>query len=127
MKPNNAIKIPCNDEYSFFRNWMVLLKPYHNLSSKEIDVAASYLTERYHLSKAINDINLLNEVLMNEDTKRKVRERCKISLSYFQVVMSKFRKTGFIVNNTINSRYIPSITESINGFTLLFYFLLDDK
>ena len=41
---------------------------------------------------------------MSEDTKKKIREECNITLPHFQVVMGELRKSKFIDNNSINIR-----------------------
>lgn len=53
---------------------------------------------------------------MSEDTKRKVREECNITLPHFQVIMGKLRKNNIIVDGKLNQRYIPNITKDNDGF-----------
>ena len=88
-KPNNVVKIPATLGIDLFKKWFVFLKPFHGLTNREIDIIACFAKERYELSKAINDEALLDKVVMNEDTKKKVREECKVTLPHFQVIMSK--------------------------------------
>ena len=59
---------------------------------------------------------------MSEDTKKKVREDCEMSLAHFQLIMSKLRKNRVIVNNKINPRFISQITEGMESFPLLINF-----
>ena len=61
-----------------------------------MDVLAAFLKMRYFLSKEIIDSDRLDRVLMSEETKREIREKCGITPKHFQVIMSKFRKNGVI-------------------------------
>lgn len=110
-KINNVIRIPTSINTSFFRFWFEFLKPFHNLTDREMQVAASLLKRRYELSKVIKDDNILDKVVMSEDTKKRVREECNISLPHFQVIMGKLRKNKVIFEGKINSRFIPNLTE----------------
>ena len=87
-KVNNVIGLsqsPLGDE--FFKCWFIFLRPLHHLTDREIDVIASFTKHRYELSKVLTDSSLLDTVLMSEETKRKVREDCNITLAHFQVIM----------------------------------------
>ena len=78
--------------------------------------------ERYLLSKVISDEDILDKVVMSEDTKKKIREEYKVTPAYFQVIMGKLRRNGLIVNNKINPRFIPNITEDNGLFKLMLLF-----
>lgn len=121
-KANNIIRIPSSLDTTFFKYWFAFLKPIHKLTDREIDVLALFVKERFYLSKKINDEDLINKVLMNEDTKRKIREECNMTVSYFQLIMSKLRQAKVIVDNKINPKFIPNIKEDSNSFQLLLYF-----
>lgn len=103
----------------------MFLEPFHNLTNREIEVAAAFVKYRYELSKAVKDNSLLDidQMVMNEDTKKKIREECGISSAHFQVIMGKLRKNKVIVNGRINPKFIPNIGEDENGvFQLLLLF-----
>ena len=123
-KPNNIIRMPCSLDKSFFRLWLKFLEPFHKLTDREIDVITSFIKQRYELSKVINDNNILDKVTMSEDTKKKVREECNITLPHFQVIMGKLRKNKVIVDGKINPRFIPNIDEETGIFQLLLLFEL---
>ena len=61
---------------------------------------------------------------MSEDTKKKVREECDITLPHFQVIMGKLRKNKVIIDGKINSRFIPNINEETGYFQLMLLFEL---
>lgn len=123
-KINNVIRIPTSISTGFFRFWFEFLKPFHNLTDREMQVASSFLKRRYELSKVIKDEDILDKVVMSEDTKKVVREECNISLPHFQVIMGKLRKSKVIVDNRINHRFIPNISEEKGSFRLLLNFEL---
>lgn len=121
---NNVIRIPTSLNSKFFRYWFEFLQPFHKLTEREIDVITSLVKQRYELSKVIKDDEILDRVTMSEDTKRKVREECNMSLPHFQVIMGKLRKSKVIIDNKINPRFIPNIREDSGTFQLLLLFEL---
>lgn len=118
---DNVIRIPTSQK-KFFRFWFEFLKPFHKLTDREIDVITAFTYERYNLGKVISDEDILDKVVMSEDTKKKIREEYKVTPAYFQVIMGKLRRNGLIVNNKINPRFIPNITEDNGLFKLMLLF-----
>ena len=123
-KPNNIVRVPCSLSGSFFRHWFKFLEPFHKLTEREIDVITSFVKQRYELSKVIKDNEILDKVTMSEDTKKKVREECNITLPHFQVIMGKLRKNKVIIDGKINPRFIPNIDEETGTSQLLLLFEL---
>ena len=123
-RPNNIVRVPCSLSKNFFRYWFMFLEPFHKLTDREIDVITSFVKQRYELSKVIKDNDILDKVTTSEDTKRKVREECNITLPHFQVIMGKLRKNKVIVDGKINPRFIPNIDEETGTFQLLLLFEL---
>ena len=121
-KIRNVVRIPTSLDGKFFRYWFEFLEPLHKLTGREIDVIASFVKQRYELSKVIKDSDILERVTMSEDTKKKVREDCNMSLAHFQVIMGKLRKNKVIIDNKVNPRFIPQITEDMESFPLLINF-----
>lgn len=122
---SKVLPIPCTLEGDFFLQWMNYLTPRHGLTKKQILVVSELLKERYVLSKSIKDnTQLLDDVLMSADTKRRIRERCGLKESHFQVIWGLLRKKGVIVNNRINSSYIPDIDG--DDFKVMLYFKFTD-
>ena len=122
IRINNTIRVPCAADSSFFKYWLTLLRPYHGLTDKEILVLAEILRKREDISAKITDPELLDKVLFTEDVKKEIREICDIPIQYFQVMLSKFRKKGIIVNNKINQKLIPKLTPGEDTFKLMFLF-----
>lgn len=118
---NNVIRIPCSLKM-LFRHWFLFLKPFHKLTDREIDVITALTYERYLLSKVISDSDILDKVVMSEDTKKKVREESNITLAHFQVIMGKLRRNKVIIDNRINPKFIPNITDENGSFKLMLLF-----
>ena len=123
-KANNIVRISTSLNGKFFRYWVEFLEPFHKLTDREIDVITSFVKQRYELSKVIKDNEILDKVTMSEDTKKKVREECNITLPHFQVIMGKLRKNKVIIEGKINPRFIPNIDEETGTFQLLLLFEL---
>lgn len=121
---NNVVTIKTSLDGKFFRYWFEFLRPFHNLTDREIDVIASFVKHRYHLSRVIQDKDLLDRVTMSEDTKKKVREDCGITQGHFQVIMTKLKKSKVIDADRINPRFIPRIDPDSKIFTLMLTFEL---
>lgn len=122
MKANNVIRIPTSLSGKFFNYWFQILKPFHSLTEREIDVITAFMRHRYELSKVIQDAEVLDRVVLGEDTRKEVREECGLTLPHFQVIMGKLRKNKVIIDGKINPKFIPNIDESTGSFNLLFYF-----
>jgi hypothetical protein len=119
---DNVVRIPCKLDYSFFKMWFMFLQPFHHLTEREMEVATSFVKQRYELSKVVSDSDILDKLVMSEDTKRKVREECNITLPHFQVIMGKLRKNNIIVDGKLNPRYIPRVVEENGSFKLMLLF-----
>lgn len=121
-RADNVVRIPTSLDNSFFKYWFLFLAPFHHLTNREIDVISSFCKQRYELSKVITDDNILDQVTMSDETKRKVREECEITLPHFQVIMSKLRKSKVIIDGKINPKFIPNLIENTDSFQLLLFF-----
>lgn len=112
--PNNLIKVPVTSKKDFFKWWCIFLRPFVNLTNREIDVVSSFLKQRWELSKIVSDPAILDAMVMSDDTKKKVMEECNITLQHFYVVMSNLRKHKVLKGTIINPRLIPNIRETDN-------------
>ena len=126
-KPNNIVTVPTSLGAEFFKWWCIFLKPFINLTNREIDVVSSFLKQRWELSKHISDPTILDKMVMSEDTKMKVQEECKITSQHLYVVMSNLRKNKVIINNTLNPRLIPNVRPTDNGVFQLLILFKDEK
>lgn len=122
-RANNAFRVPTESEMDFFKWWCIFLKPFVGLTEREIDVVASFLKQRFELSKSVTDPAALDLLLMTDSVKRKIAEECNITVQHLYVVLSVLRKKKIVVNNALDSRLIPNIRPDDNGiFQLLLLF-----
>lgn len=126
-RPNNIVTVPTTDEMNFFKWWCIFLRPFIKLTNREIDVVASFLKQRWELSKHISDPTILDKVIMSEDTKLKVQEECSISSQHLYVVMASLREKKALINNVLNPRLIPNIRKDDNGFFQLLILFKEKK
>lgn len=125
IKIESTPKLKMSPDGDFFRCWVDVLQAIHKLTKREMDVLAEFLKVRYKLSKEIINPDRLDRVLMSEETKREIREKCHIKAKHFQVIMSKFRKNGVIKDGKIYMNLIPTINEE--GVGLMIYFSFKDE
>lgn len=125
-KPNNVVAVNTTLA-GLFKYWFEFMRPFHHLTDRQMDVIIAFIKLRYELSKAINNEALLDENVMSEASKRKVREECNLSLPHFQVIMGELRKAKVIVNGKIAPKYIPRVNKDDEGnFQLLIWFQIHD-
>lgn len=120
-KVDSVIKIPSTLN-GFFRYWFEFLRPLHNLTQREIDVAAALVRHRYNLSKAITDEAILDKMSLSTDVRKQIMQECDIPPRYFNVVMSNLKKNKVIQEGRINPKFIPRIIEEKGNFQLLLLF-----
>lgn len=122
MKPSSIIRVPTSLN-EFFKNWLIFLKPFHELTDRQIDLAAAFLKARYELSKVIADESILDENVMSINTRKKIMEECGFTIAHFQVIIGDLKKHKFLVDGKINKRYIPNLTkENSDSYALMIYF-----
>ena len=128
-KPNAMFKIDAEEEpdKKFFKWWCIFLTPFVKLTPKEIDLIASFLKQRYELSKVISDPAIVDSQLMSNATKEKVIKECNITLAHFYVIMSNLRKNQIITEAGINPRLIPNIRKGDNGYFQLLILFKDPE
>lgn len=95
-----------------FNTWLALLTNFHHLTDKEIDVAALFLKTYFKNQKSIINDDVLNDVTLSLENKRKIREELKLTPTYFQIIIKSLKDKGFIKNGKINPLYIPTFSKS---------------
>ena len=125
-KVDSVIKIPTTLD-NFFRYWFEFLKPIHQLSRREIDVASSLVKHRYLLSKAISDEALLDKMSLSTDVRKQIMQEHDLPPRYFNVVISNLKKNKVIVDGRINPKFIPRIKEDKGNFQLLLLYDFNDS
>ena len=76
---NTIVKVPFKDVDGFVQSWLLFMQPYHQMTEKEKSVFAAFLVLRIGLLKSINDESILDEVVLSENSRKSVREKCGIS------------------------------------------------
>lgn len=126
-KVNSVICIPVGERHDFFRYWFMFLRPFHHLTDREIEVAAAFVRYHYELGQDVLRKDLLAKIVMNEDTKRKIREECGMSTTYFQSIMTKLKKSKVIIGDRLNPKFIPKMPKGSKTFNLLLSFDIKDN
>lgn len=119
----------------FYGLWIDFLTPIHKLTSKNKQILLAFLMLRYELAQSINNEALLDEILMNEDSKAKIKERCNLQGNYLQVAMFTLAQQNVLIktlsNDTrkkykyrINPRILPDMQLNDQGVILQFNFEL---
>lgn len=114
---SNDLELRSND---FFLYWMEFLRPCHNISGKEMELAAAFLRERYVLSLSTTDARVVDTALMSTKTRNRVMESCGMKRTNFLVLMGKLKKKGFFKDGIIDPRFIPRVGDG--PFRLLLEF-----
>lgn len=123
--PNSIIRIPCKSLDVFFKYWLLFLRPIHNMTNKELDVAVEFLKIRHEYSKSISDTAILDKMCMDKDSEERIMKNCGLSTYYYYGIKTKLKNYKFIVNNKINPKFIPNIKEEDNNFKLMILFDLN--
>jgi hypothetical protein len=124
---NNVIRIPADIKENFFRYWLEILKPFHGLTEREMDVFSELLRHRHLLKEKVKDDAILDHIILGDEYRKKIIEDLGVSISHYTVMVSKFRRRHLIVDDRINARFIPNIKEEDGAFKLLFLFDLSSK
>lgn len=111
MKPNNTIVLKCTED-SFLRTWMEFLAPFHRLTSRERDVAARLLKQYFRLKAEIDDPEVLRDVLWSRTSRKDMMTSLGMSSAHFQMVLAKLKKAGIIVNDDLNPKFIPHMSDN---------------
>lgn len=120
-RPNNVLQIKVTED-RFFRAWMDFLYPYHHLAPRGRDVAAKILSQYFKLRNAIKDPEVLREVLWSKNSKKDIMASLGMSQENFFMFIAKLKKAEFLLNDDINPKYIPNITDGEPRLLLLAMF-----
>ena len=110
MKPNNVIYLKCTED-SFYRMWIEFLTPFHKLTAREKDVAARIIMQYFRLKDSVQDPYVLRELLWSRKSRKDIMESLSMSQAHFQMILSKLKSAGVLIDDDINPKYIPHKTE----------------
>lgn len=120
-KPNNLFNVECDSIREFYKWWFIFLRPFVNLTDREIEVIASLLKYRLELSKSVSDVIILDKMTLGNDAREKALEECNMTLKHFYVIINSLKKKGVIEKNIIRPEIIPNVRTGDNG---VFYLMI---
>ena len=124
---NSVIRIPSSPGKEFFRMWLNFLRPFHLMSDRQVDVAATMLNLRFELGRVITDEFLLDKVVMSADSRRRIEEECGVTPEHLQMLLTKLKRANFITDGKINPRFVPRFNDGDDSFKLMLYFDFNGK
>lgn len=99
---------------NFIRTWLEVMRPFHHLTSKEMDFAAVMLEKRYEIASKIANPDknqaMIDRLLFDDETKEAIRTKVGITKSHMQVILHKMRTSGVIEDKKFSENYIPTWT-----------------
>lgn len=108
------------DEIKFFKLWLMILQPFLNLRNQEVAVLAKLLYYRYIISKEVKNKTIVNQLLFNTTTRKKIQEDLGIKEYSFNNILSSLRRKKLIIKNTINNKVIPKVDDDFKNFKLIY-------
>lgn len=126
LSPNNVVRLPIKDD-EFFNVWLLMLRPFHGLTGKEMNVAASLLRRRERMNDVIKDPTLADEALLSSSERVRLCDEFSMTDTHLRVILSKLRKSGFLVGDRINLRFVPDRDPASDRFCLMFDFVIDNN
>ena len=106
---------------TFLHTWLEIMRPFHHLTSREIDFASAMLEKRYEIAASVKDPQMIDKILFDEGTKEELRNKIGLTKTHMQVIMHKMRESGVIEGKRFNKSYIPSWTPG-KPFRMVFIF-----
>lgn len=129
MKNSTVIRVPAKLDYSFFRMLVEFLTPIHKLSSRNADVFAALLFERYKITKdaPLATESIISVLLSSTDTKNRICEYLDIKPTHYSVVLQKLRKAKVMGEKDINPKFIPMFTNGEGDYKLIIHFDINES
>jgi len=125
MTDLSIIRIPEKHSEKFFYYWLEFLRPFHDTSGRALSVMAELLRYHYILSRNIQDKEMIDTILMSTEISNKIANKLGISYSNFNVNIHKLKKAKLIIDNKLNKKFIPSLSEDSRSFVLKLTFELN--
>jgi len=126
-KNSNVARVPCVLDIGFFYKWLSFLTPFHKLTKSERQVLAAFLNKRFQLLQLVRDEGILDGLLKSIDIRKEIREELDMTIPQFNILLSKLKKAGVMVDNKINKRYIPNIQKDSGQYRLILIFDINDN
>lgn len=112
----------------FFRVWLELLRPFHKMTNKEMDIVGYLLHRRHQLMVKVNDEKLVNQLLIDANTREEIRKRMGYgSNQVLSNMLSELRNKSILDGDSINRLLIPKIEYGAKSFQLIFNMNIKDE
>jgi hypothetical protein len=108
------------DQKQFFKVWLTLLQPFLKLRDQELNVLATLLYYRHTIQEQVKSKTIIDELLFNTKTRKKIKEELGIESYSFNNILSSLRKKGMITNNSLNTKIIPLVEPGFDNFKLVY-------
>ena len=126
-KNSNIARISTELDIGFFYKWLSFLVPFHKLTKSERWVLASFLNKRFQLQQVVRDENVLDNLLKSIDIRREIREALNMTIPQFNILVSKLKKSGVMMDNKIDKHYIPNIQKDSDQYRLIIIFDINNE
>ena len=111
---------------NFLRAWLEIMRPLHNLTSKEMDYAAVLLKKRYRIAQEVTDQGMIDKLLFDEEVREDIRKEAGVSPSHAKAILYSMKRKKVIIGKKVNPMYIPVWTKG-EPFRWMFLFKNEDK
>lgn len=111
MEANNFFFVKSPDRHKFFRSWVEMLTPWHNLTAREKDVLARIMEQYFIIREKTTDEALATELLWTNSSRKDMRESLGMERAHFQMVLARLRESGVLNGEVLEPRYLPHLTE----------------
>lgn len=127
-RPLKIARVKCTRD-SFFKVWVVFMRPYHRLAPREGDVFATIIAQYFKLKAVCESPSILRALLWSSTSRTDMRKALGMSQPHFQLILKKLRDCGALIGQDINPRYLPHISPDSNSFELrvIFDYSTPDK
>jgi hypothetical protein len=121
QKKNTNVKTFDVTLEQFFRVWLLLLKPFHKMTNKEMDIVAYLLYRRHNLMLKVKDEKLVNQLLIDTEVREEIKK--KMGYSNNQVLsnmLSELRNRKILIGDSVTRVLIPNVEDGADVFQLVF-------
>lgn len=125
MKFDGVIVLNPSGLESFFRQWVIMLTPFHGLTGKLVDIYSLMLLWRWRRSIIDDNPAEVDSWFFERDTKAAFMEETGLSMAYYSIILKKLRLSGVLKGNRFNLRYVPRVNRDSGRFDLLIRFDFD--
>jgi len=104
------ITIPSANAKQRILRYLNTIYKFHKLTDKEIEIVVELIIQYYKVSQTLRDpkdIATLSKLLFSTEVRKEIRDTLGIKEDVFNNYISKLRKKGVVVSDTLNPNYIP--------------------